>query len=262
MEVIICKDSREASIKAARLVEHQVRSKPRSVLGLATGATPLGLYGELVRMHREDALDFSKVTTFNLDEYLGLPPSDERSYRYFMYSNFFDKVNIPEENINIPDGMAEDVVRHCADYEYRIKRAGGIDIQILGIGVDGHIGFNEPSSSFTSRTRIKTLAPQTIKDNSSFFGGDESKVPEHVITMGIGTVMESRMCVLMAFGESKADAVSACVEGGISIVCPASVLQLHPNAKIIVDEAAAGKLKLADYYKWVYSKKPSWQVDI
>ncbi len=260
MEIIITKTQLEASEYAANIVATQVRKNPASVLGLATGGTPLQLYSQLIKMHREDSLDFSGVKTFNLDEYVGLPADNENSYNYFMHKNFFDHVNVLEENVNIPDGMAEDIPSYCKGYEQKIRGAGGIDIQILGIGSDAHIGFNEPSSSFASRTRIKALAPQTIKDNARFFGGDESKVPQQAITMGIGTIMESKMCILLAFGESKADAVAACVEGGMSILYPASILQMHPNAKIIVDEPAASKLKLADYYKWAFSKKPEWQM--
>lgn len=217
------------------------------------------LYKELIRMHKEQGLDFAQVTTFNLDEYVGLDKQHEQSYHSFMWQNLFSQINITEENVHIPDGMAADIPAFCAAYEQAIIDAGGIDIQILGIGSDGHVGFNEPTSSFASRTRIKTLTQQTVADNARFFDGDESKVPLHCITMGIGTIMDARMNIMLAFGESKAEAVSKMVEGPVAAIMPASILQHHVNAKVFIDDAAASKLKLADYYRWVYSGKPEWQ---
>ena len=181
MEVIIQPNAEGASVLAARLVARTVRRKPDAVLGLATGSTPLGLYRELIRLHREEGLDFRHVTTFNLDEYLGLGPEHPASYNAFMHENLFDHVNIPEEQIHIPDGLTQNVVTHCAAYESSIMNAGGIDVQVLGIGSDGHIGFNEPTSSLASRTRIKTLTVETVKDNARFFSSEE-EVPKHVIT--------------------------------------------------------------------------------
>ena len=164
-------------------------------------------------------------------------------------------------DLDIPDGMADDIPASCAAYERAIAAAGGIDLQVLGIGSDGHIGFNEPTSSFASRTRIKTLTRQTVADNARFFEGDETKVPRHCITMGIGTIMDARMILLLAFGEGKARAVATSVEGPVAAIMPASFLQHHPSAKVFVDEAAAAELKLADYYRWVYDGKPDWQKD-
>lgn len=261
MEIIICKDPTAASRTAARLFQRQIQGKPDSVLGLATGSTPLKLYEILVEEHARGGLSFAKVRSFNLDEYVGLSEDHPASYRRFMRENIFSKIDIPAENIHVPDGMTEDVPAHCEAYENAIRFCGGIDLQLLGIGSDGHIGFNEPGSSFASRTRIKTLTENTRKDNAHFFEAGES-VPYHVITMGLGTIMESKMCVLLAFGENKADAVAAMVEGPVSANVPASLLQFHEKAKILVDEPAASKLQRSDYYRWVYDHKPDWQRDL
>ena len=258
MEVIISKDAGTASKKAAKYIADIVRRKPRCVLGLATGSTPLGLYSELIRMHKDEGLDFSQVVTFNLDEYLGLGGGDPRSYHYFMHENLFKHINIKPQNIHIPDGTTGDVLAFCDEYEKQIRGEGGIDLQILGIGNDGHIGFNEPTSSFASRTRIKTLTRDTIESNARFFDNDQNKVPRHVITMGIGTVMDAANILLLAFGKSKANAVSLTVEGPISAFTPASALQMHKHVKILIDEHAASLLKLKDYYRWVYERKPDW----
>jgi len=258
MEIIIQPDSRKASLIATRIVARVVREKTRPVLGFATGNSPLQFYKDLIRMHREEGLDFSRVTTFNLDEYVGLPADHPSSFHTFMEQNLFGHVNIPEENVHIPDGMTKDIPAFCRRYEEDIKAAGGIDVQILGIGTDGHIGFNEPSSSLASRTRIKTLTDQTRKDNAVFFGGEEN-VPFHCITMGVGTIMDSRMCLLLAFGKKKARAIAATCEGPITTMVPGSVLQMHPHAIIIIDKDAASELKKVDYYEWVYSHKPDWQ---
>jgi glucosamine-6-phosphate deaminase len=261
MEIIIQQDAQAASKAAARVVARLVREKPNAVLGLATGSTPLMLYRELVRLHQEEELDFSGVSTFNLDEYIGLEKEHPQSYHSFMWKNLFGQINIKPENVHIPDGMAVDVPACCAAYERGIVAAGGIDLQVLGIGSDGHIGFNEPTSSFASRTRIKTLTQQTVADNARFFEGDEMQVPRHCITMGIGTIMNARMNLMLAFGAGKAVAVAATVEGSVAAIMPASILQHHPTAKLFIDEAAAGKLQLADYYRWVYDGKPDWQKD-
>jgi len=261
MEIIIKENGQAAGEAAARVVARLVSEKPTAVLGLATGSTPLKLYNELIRLHKEEGLDFSQVITFNLDEYVGLPADHEQSYRRFMNENLFEHINIKMENTHVPDGMAEDIPATCAAYEQAIVDAGGIDLQVLGIGSDGHVGFNEPTSSFSSRTRIKTLTQQTVADNARFFGGDESQVPHHCITMGIGTIMDARMNLMLAFGENKAEAVAATVEGPVAAIMPASVLQHHPSAKVFIDEAAASKLKLAEYYRWVYDGKPAWQHD-
>jgi len=261
MEVIINPNAETASKAAARVVARLVREKPNAVIGLATGSTPLKLYRELIQLHEEDGLDFSQVTTFNLDEYVGLEKEHDQSYHAFMWENLFSQINIKPENVHIPDGMTEDIPAFCTAYEQAIVDAGGIDIQVLGIGSDGHIGFNEPTSSFASRTRIKTLTPQTVRDNARFFGGDESQVPHHCITMGIGTIMDARRCIMLAFGPEKAEAIAATVEGPIASIVPASILQNHPVAKLFIDEPAAAKLKLSEYYRWVYDGKPDWQRD-
>ncbi len=261
MEIIVQKTAAEASQKAARIIARLVKEKPNAVLGLATGSTPLALYQELIRMHQEEGLDFSKVRTFNLDEYVGLGGDHPASYRYFMREKFFNHVNIAEENIHIPDGLVTDIPKHSEAYEDAIRAAGGIDLQILGIGSDGHVGFNEPSSSFASRTRIKTLTERTRQDNAAFFSSQED-VPYHVITMGIGTIMESRSCLLLAFGEKKADAIAQTVEGPVRAMVPASILQHHRVAKVLLDEGAASKLSRLEYYHWVYQNKPEWQQDL
>jgi glucosamine-6-phosphate deaminase len=254
MEIIIQPSSQTASVIAARIVARLLREKPDAVLGFATGSTPLLLYRELIKMK----LDWRRVTTFNLDEYVGLPPEHPQSYHSFMWENLFRHINIPKKNVHIPDGMAKDIPKFCVRYEKQIRDAGGIDLQVLGIGTDGHIGFNEPTSSLASRTRIKTLTPETRRDNARFFAS-EDQVPYHVITMGIGTIMDARQCLMLAFGANKTQAVAEAVEGPITSMNPASVLQMHGVTKVCLDEAAAAKLKKAGYYRWVYDNKPQWQ---
>lgn len=251
MEIIIQPTAAAATSLAARLFAKAVRQKPACVLGLATGSTPLALYRELIAMN----LDWRNVSTFNLDEYVGLSPEHPQSYHLFMQENLFQHVTIDKRNVHIPDGLAKDIPKFCADYETNIVKAGGIDIQLLGIGTDGHIGFNEPTSSLASRTRLKTLTQQTRRDNTRFFGS-EDEVPHHCITMGIGTILDARQCVLLAFGKSKAHAVADAVEGAVRAMNPASALQIHPNTTVFLDEDAASELKLADYYRWVYENKP------
>jgi len=256
MEIIIQPTPEVATSVAARVIARQLRDKPDSVLGLATGSTPLLLYRALLALK----LDWQEVTTFNLDEYVGLAPDHPQSYHSFMQENLFRHVKLKAGNMHIPDGMTKDVPKFCARYEKQIKQAGGIDLQVLGIGADGHIGFNEPTSSLSSRTRIKTLTQLTRRDNAHFFGS-EGAVPNHVITMGIGTIMESRQIVLLAFGEHKARAIAQAVEGSISANCPASILQMHPTVKVFLDEASASQLQRAEYYRWVFANKPEWQRD-
>lgn len=258
MEVVIETDSHTAAKYGARIIEQLVRAKPDAILGLATGSTPLALYRELIRIHSEEGLDFSSVSTFNLDEYVGLPAAHPASYHHFMQVNLFDHLNIAPARIHIPDGMARDIPGLCHDYEAAISAAGGIDLQLLGIGHNGHIGFNEHGSSLASRTRIKTLTNDTVSANRRFFSTAES-VPQHVITMGVGTIMEARTCVLLAFGEAKAEAVAAMIEGPVTAMCPASVLQMHPQTIVIVDEPAAHLLKHAEYYRHVHANKPNFQ---
>jgi glucosamine-6-phosphate deaminase len=258
MEIIIQPTPDDASLIAARHVARIVRQKPACVLGLATGSTPLVMYRELVRMHQQQGLDFSRVTTFNLDEYVGLPPEHPASYHAFMWDNLFSKINVQRDRVHIPDGLSSHIPAFCRSYEEAIRAAGGIDLQVLGIGSDGHIGFNEPSSSLASRTRIKTLTAETRHDNAEAFGGAD-KVPPHVITMGVGTIMDARQVIILAFGDKKADAIAGAVEGPITAMNPASILQMHPVATCIIDEAAATKLTRTDYYRWVYDRKPDWQ---
>ncbi len=258
MEIIICPDSLEASELAARIVARTVREKPHAVLGLATGNTPLQLYRNLVRMHRENGLDFGGVTSFNLDEYVGIPPAHPSSFHSYMWAHLFSSLNIPRERINIPDGMTTDIPAACRKYEQAIRSAGGVDIQVLGIGMNGHIGFNEPSSSLSSRTRIKTLTEETRSDAAAAFGGEDA-VPNHVLTMGLGTIMDSKMCLLLAFGKKKARSVALAAEGPVTSMVPGSVLQMHPRAIFVLDDEAASELKMADYYRWVDQHKPDWQ---
>jgi glucosamine-6-phosphate deaminase len=247
VRVIIETDSEAASRRAAKFVADLVRKKPHCVLGLATGSTPLATYRELIRLHKDEGLDFSQVTTFNLDEYVGLSSVHPQSYRQFMQVNLFDHINVREDATNVPDGRALDFESHCRQYEQWIHDAGGIDLQILGIGSDGHIAFNEPGSSLGSRTRLKTLASETIRDNARFFGG-EDKVPRLAVTMGVGTILESRRCLLLAFGQHKAAAVRDTVEGPVTAQVTASALQLHREVIGIFDEAAASLLARRDYY--------------
>lgn len=247
MLVTIKKDHDEVSIEAARFVAGRIRKKPTLVLGLATGSTPLGMYEELIRLHTEEKLDFSRVQTFNLDEYVGLPADHPQSYHHFMREKLFRHINVPPRAVHIPDGEVKNIEEHCEWYEQQVKKAGGIDIQILGIGANGHLAFNEPGSSLGSRTRIKTLTQQTIKDNARFFRNLD-EVPRYAITMGIGTIMEARELLLLASGRNKARAVKASVEGPITAMCPASILQMHRKAYVIVDKPAGSQLSAPETY--------------
>ena len=259
MQVIIKGTYDEMSIEAANIIRDAIHLKPNLVLGLATGSTPIGTYRELIRMHKAGELDFSKVVTFNLDEYVGLPATHDQSYYYFMHENLFDDINISPINVHVPSGVVKDFDRYCQWYEEEIAKAGGIDLQVLGIGSDGHIAFNEPGSSLASRTRIVTLTEETITDNSRFFERMED-VPRFAITMGVGTIMEAKYCLLLANGEKKADPVEALIEGPITSQVTASALQMHPHATVIVDSAAASKLERADYYKWTYENRPEMTI--
>jgi glucosamine-6-phosphate deaminase len=232
------------SQRAAEIVAEQVHRKPTSVIGFATGSTPKRLYELLIQEHDERGLDFSKVTTFNLDEYVGLPPKHDQSYHYYMWENLFNHIDVNPSNVNIPHGMADDIDHFCAWYEEQIKAAGGIDLQILGIGANGHLAFNEPGSSLGSRTRIKTLTEKTVKDNARFFD-DPDMVPEYAITMGIGTIMEADRLLLVASGERKAQAIRNTLEGPVTAMCPATIVQLHQHSHIIIDKDAATAL---DYH--------------
>lgn len=255
MEVIIQPNSHQLSVIAANMIRDAVVQKPNLVLGLATGSTPIGLYKLLVQMHREDGVDFSKVISFNLDEYIGIPKDHPQSYHTFMNEHFFNHVNIPQKNQNIPQNIVENHVSFCQEYEDSIRRCGGIDIQVLGIGKDGHIGFNEPGSSFASRTRIATLSKSTLEANAIHFGEDIKAVPEMAITMGIGTITDAKKCLLLASGSNKKDAIAKAIEGPISAMVPATALQLHPDVVFLIDEAAASGLKETEYYKRSYENK-------
>lgn len=241
MLLMIRKDYDAISKEGTRIVAELVRRKPDCVLGFATGNSPLGMYRELIRMHREDGLDFSKVTTFNLDEYVGLPPEHEQSYHYFMWENLFKHINVGQRHVNIPHGMADDIEGHCVWYEEQIEKAGGIDLQILGIGENGHIAFNEPGSSLGSRTRIKTLTEKTRQDNARLFDSMD-QVPKYAITMGVGTIMDARKLLMLAGGKGKADAIKNTIEGPISAMVPATIVQMHRHATLLIDEAAASSL--------------------
>lgn len=255
MQIIVKPSYEELCRSAALEVARVLNSKPNAVLGLATGSTPLALYKELIRMHREEGLDFSQVTTFNLDEYVGLSRSHPQSYHYFMQENLFKHINIPPQNTYFPSGSTDNYEAFCQWYEQRIVECGGIDVQILGIGGDGHIAFNEPSSSLGSRTRIKTLARQTIEDNARFFDKPED-VPVYAITMGVGTILEARRIILLANGAKKADAVAAAIEGPVTSMCSASALQLHPDTAFYLDREATAGLKMMEYYDWIETKSP------
>ncbi|MGM0409417.1 MAG: glucosamine-6-phosphate deaminase [Bacillota bacterium] len=238
MRVIIEKDYNAMSKKAALLLASQVRLKENSVLGLATGSTPLGMYDELIEMYNKDEIDFSKVKTFNLDEYCNLSPKNPQSYHYYMQDNFFNHINIPEDNINLLDGLTDDIKRECIEYDMRIERAGGIDLQVLGIGANGHIGFNEPAEKLNVKTHQVELSEETIKANSRFFDSEE-EVPRRAITVGIATILKAKRIVLLASGKNKAYALKETVSGHISTQVPSTLLQTHPEVTIIIDEAAA-----------------------
>jgi glucosamine-6-phosphate deaminase len=258
MEVVIVKEARDVGRTAASAFAALLRRTPDAVLGLATGSSPLPVYAELGRLHAEEGLDFSRASAFALDEYIGLPAGHPESYAAVIRRDFADLVNIDPARVHSPDGRAGDLEGACEDYERSIAAAGGVDLQILGIGTDGHIGFNEPGSSLGSRTRVKTLTEQTRRDNARFFASID-EVPHHVVTQGVGTIMEARHIVLVATGAAKAEAVHGLVEGPVTAMCVGSVLQFHPHATVIVDEAAASALRLADYYRHVYDAKPDWQ---
>ena len=236
---------------AADLVAHeiimQLRANPNLVLGLATGSTPIGVYKRLVGAYETGAVSFAKVHTFNLDEYLDLPASHPQSYRFFMQRHLFDAIDIPEAQIHFPPSEGNNLLLRCQQYETEIEDLGGIDIQLLGIGSNGHIGFNEPTSSLCSRTRIKTLTPKTLQDNARFYASDESQ-PTLAVTMGIGTILDARTIFLQAFGPKKAEAIRTTVEGPVSSYCPGSALQLHEDVTLFLDSAAANCLSMQDYY--------------
>jgi glucosamine-6-phosphate deaminase len=257
MEIVILPSADEVCATGAQVVARLVAQHPTAVLGLPTGSTPRPLYAELVRRHRAEGLSFARVTTFNLDEFVGVAPDHAASFHRYMEETFFRHVDLPRARAHVPDGMATDLTASCAAYEAAVAAAGGLDLVVLGLGEDGHIAFNEPTSSLASRTRIKTLSAASRAAHQGAFGAEP--VPSHVVTMGVATILDARRCVLLAHGPRKARAVAAMVEGPVSSMVPASALQLHANTTVLCDEAAAAQLALADYYREVQAKKPAWQ---
>jgi glucosamine-6-phosphate deaminase len=258
VEVIIRPDADSAARLVARIIAKELAANPHLVLGLATGRTMERVYEHLVRMHRKEDLDFSLCSTFNLDEYVGLAPEERHSYRNYMNEHLFRQVNIDLRNTHLPDSQATDLEAECRRYEAAIARFGGIDLQLLGIGQAGHIGFNEPLSALRSRTRVKALAPLTLEQNAEFFGGKD-KVPRRAITMGVGTILESRRCLLLATGSDKAEIIAKAVEGPITSMISATALQLHARCTVIVDEAAASRLADTEYYRRIFATEPEWE---
>ena len=259
MEVIIRTSPEAAAELTSRLIEARLRAKPDLVLGLATGRTMERVYDRLVAKHKSQGLDFSRCRTFNLDEYIGVPAEDEHSYRFYMNHHLFSRVNVDLAKTNVPNGMATDLRAEADNYERLIREAGGIDVQLLGIGEAGHIGFNEPLSALMSRTRDKALTPLTLQQNAGMFGGDPNKVPKRALTMGVGTILDARELLLLATGAAKASILAKAVEGPITAMISASALQLHRNCKVIVDEEAAKEFKERDYYDWIFQNEPEWQ---
>ena len=258
MEVVILPGEGEITALAADAVCTLLNRKPGAVLGLATGSSPLSTYRELIARHRRGEVSFAGARAFLLDEYVGLPDDHPQRYRSVIREELERHVDFADGAVSGPDGGAEDLVAACAGYESAIADCGGVDLQLLGLGTDGHVAFNEPGSSLASRTRIKTLTERTRADNARFFASD-AEVPRHVLTQGLGTIREARHLLLVATGSAKAAAVAAMVEGPVSAFCPASVLQLHPHATVLVDEAAAERLALASYYRETWTGKPHWQ---
>jgi glucosamine-6-phosphate deaminase len=258
VEVVIVPDPAEAGALVGDAIAILLAARPAAVLGLATGSSPLAVYEDLARRHAAGELSFAAARAFLLDEYIGLPAGDARGYRRFIADNLERHVDFAPGAVRGPDVGADDVVAACARYEDAIAAAGGVDLQLLGIGIDGHIGFNEPGSSLASRTRIKTLTDQTRGDNARFFASLDD-VPRHVVTQGVGTILEARHLVLLAFGGAKAAAVARAVEGPVTAMVPGSALQLHAHATVVVDEPAAAGLRLAGYYRETWDHKPPWQ---
>jgi glucosamine-6-phosphate deaminase len=259
VELLIRPSADHAARLAAHLIAQRLRAKADLVLGCATGRTMERIYAELVHLHRTESLAFARCRTFNLDEYVGLEHSDPRSYHAYMKEHLFEKVDVDRSNTHLPDGMAEDLMREAKRYEAKIVELGGIDVQLLGLGETGHIGFNEPLSSLRSRTRDKTLTPTTRKQNAPFFDGDPEKVPARALTMGVGTILDAREIILVVTGANKAAILAKATEGPITAMISATALQLHPDCKVIVDEAAAQHLEGQEYYRWIFENEPEWQ---
>lgn len=248
MRIVIERDSEAVAKRAALRVATQVRQKPSGVIGFPTGRTALPLYRELVRMHRQEGLDFSSLVGFILDEYIGLEADHPQSFRTFMKRHLFDQVNFDPSRVHTPDGCASDLTAECQRYEESIRTAGGIDLQILGVGASGHIAFNEPGSSLASLTRVKTLTRETRERNAQLFEGS-TEIPRLAITLGVGTILSAHTCLLLATGDEKARAIRDTVEGAVTSQVPASALQLHPNVLVVIDEAAASWLERRAYYR-------------
>lgn len=259
MEVVILDEPDRLAPVAADAIGALLARKPDAVLGLATGSSPLAVYDELAARCGRGEVSFTAARGFTLDEYVGLPAGHPERYRTVIDRDFVSRVDFAPGAVSGPDGLASDVTAACAAYEKAIADAGGVDLQILGIGSVGHIAFNEPGSSFASRTRIKTLTRQTRVDNARFFDGDVDAVPTHCLTQGLGTIMEARHVVLLATGQAKAEAVHQLVEGGVSALWPATILQHHPHVTVLLDEAASSRLQLAGYFREAYRGKPAWQ---
>ena len=259
MEVVILADAKQIGGLAADTIGVLLGGKPDAVLGLATGSSPLAIYDELAARCDAGLITFGQARGFTLDEYVGLPADHPERYRNVIDSVFVSRVDFAPGAVQGPDGLATDIPAACAAYENAIRAAGGVDLQILGIGTDGHIAFNEPGSSLASRTRIKTLTRQTRIDNARFFGDDVESVPTHCLTQGLATIMEARHLILVATGRSKSEAVHHLVEGAVSALWPATILQHHPHVTVLLDDAAARRLQLIDYYRETYLAKPEWQ---
>lgn len=259
MEIVICPDAVEAGKLGASAIVALLRRKPEAVLGLATGSSPLHIYDELAARYEAGDVSFAKAKGFSLDEYVGLPAEHPETYHNVIRTDFVGRVDFEDSAVRGPDGLASDIPAFCAEYEAAMAAAGGVDLQILGIGTDGHIGFNEPGSSLASRTRIKTLTKQTRVDNARFFDNDIDQVPTHCITQGLGTIMSARHIVLVASGTNKAEAVHQMAEGPVSAMWPGTILQHHPHVTVLLDEAAASRLQLTGYYRDTYAAKPAWQ---
>jgi glucosamine-6-phosphate deaminase len=259
MEVVICESARQVARLAADVVAALLGNRPEAVLGLATGSSPLALYDELIARHREDRISFCRARAFLLDEYIGLPAGHSQEYRQVIDRAIASPLGFATGAVMGPDGNAEDIPRECADYERAIQRSGGVDLQILGIGKNGHLAFNEPGSSLASRTRVKTLTEQTRRDNARFFGDDVAAVPQHAITQGLATISEARHLLLLALGTGKAEAVHQMIEGAVTALWPATVLQHHPHVTVLLDGGAATRLRLAAYYRETFAHKPAWQ---
>ncbi len=253
MEIIIKETFEDVVNEIVEEIRNLIKEKPDAVLGLPTGNTPLKMYEKLIDENRNNRIDFSRVRTFNLDEYAEIDENDPSSFRYYMFNNFFNHINIKKENVHFPPSKLKNIYDNCKKYDEEIEKLGGMDLMILGIGRNGHIGFNEPTSSLASHTRVKTLTEETLKVNNIKFEG--VKYPDLAVTMGIQTILKAKRIALIAEGESKADAIKHTIEEAVGAMWPSSVLQMHEKVKIIIDEKAASKLKMKDYYKRIYTRK-------